>query len=298
MLRTCNSLEPKESSMKNDNNCLQKWLDTPDRDYAEGVALFAQYSKNKALVRYFQTGTARFRMGKLVYEMGKLAKTAVTTEMAYKWANKQPFAASQTPQTTCVTDNREGQIKAAIPDFILAAKKEVSYLYAFIDKLHRELYDLGTSNADDVVRKRKRILDDRKPAIERADRLYQLKEEWFALEDGPGRKKIEGDIMELLSESKIGGGGFAFVFDSQKQEIRQTELDAGTSDIQLAKCRASLRSSITKTQNMLQYQSIRKASSPTPMPSGPKRDEYEKKLATLKALLKSVCDEMERRRIL
>ena len=104
--------------------------------------------------------------------------------------------------------------------------------------------------------------------------------------------------MELLAESKVGCGGFAFVFDSQKQEIRQTELDAGMSDIQLAKSRASLRSSITKTQNMLQYQSIRKASSPTPMPSGPKRDEYEKKLATLKALLKSVCDEMERRQIL
>lgn len=284
--------------MKNDNNCLQKWLDNPDRDYAEGVALFAQYSKNKALVRYFQTGTARFRMGKLVYEMGKLAKTAETTVRADKWANKQPSTARQTPQTSCITGDKKGRMKVSVPDFILAAKKEVAALYALIDKRHRELYDLDTSNADDVVRKRKKILDERKPVIERADRLYRLKEEWFALEDGPGRKKIEGDIMELLSESKIGGGGFAFVFDSQKQEIRQTELDAGVSDIQLAKSRASLRSSITKTQNMLQYQSIRKASSPTPMPSGPKRDEYEKKLATLKALLKSVCDEMERRQIL
>ena len=279
-------------------NELQSWLNNPAHDYATGVALFAQHSKNKALVRYFQTGTARFRMGKLVYEMGKLAKTAVTTVRADKWANNQPSAAIQTLQTSYITGNRKGQIKADIPDFILAAKKEVSSLYALIDKWHRELYDLGTSNTDDVVRKRKKILDERKPVIERADRLYRLKEEWFALEEGPGRKKIEGDIMELLAESKIGCGGFAFVFDSQKQEIRQTELDAGMSDIQLAKNRASLRSSITKTQNMLQYQSIRKASSPTPMPSGPKRDEYEKKLATLKALLKSVCDEMERRQIL
>ena len=57
-------------------NELQNWLNNPDRDYAAGVALFAQHCKNKALVRYFQTGTARFRMAKLVYEMGKLAKTA------------------------------------------------------------------------------------------------------------------------------------------------------------------------------------------------------------------------------
>lgn len=282
-------------------NDLQQWLNDPNRDYTSGVALFALYSPNKILVRYFQTGTARFRMAKLVYEMRKLVKTAAV-EMAKKRPEKKPSAPYQTPLSH-ITNSNSMDLKwpknvQKIPDFILAAKKEISTLYALIDKQHRELYDLGSSNEDTVVRKRKKILDGRKPAIERADRLYLLKEEWFALEDGPGRKKIEGDIMELLSESKIGGGGFAFVFDSQKQEIRQTELDAGMSDIQLAKSRASLRSSITKTQNMLQYQSIRKASSPTPMPSGPKRDEYEKKLATLKALLKSVCDEMERRQIL
>jgi hypothetical protein len=273
-------------------NYLQQWINDPNRDYTSGVALFALYSPNKILVRYFQTGTARFRMAKLVYEMGKLAKTAAAKSVS------QPQRNVIAPIVETHGRASLHHTQSVIPDFILAAKKEISSLYSLIDKRHKELYDLGTSNADDVVRKRKKILDDRKPAIERADRLYLLKEEWFALEDGPGRKKIEGDIMELLSESKIGGGGFAFVFDSQKQEIRQTELDAGMSDIQLAKSRASLRSSITKTQNMLQYQSIRKASSPTPMPSGPKRDEYEKKLATLKALLKSVCDEMERRQIL
>ena len=282
--------------MKNDNNCLQKWLDTPDHDYAEGVALFAQYSKNKALVRYFQTGTARFRMGKLVYEMGKLAKTAVTTEMADKWANKQPFAASQTPQTIYVTDNREGPIKAAIPDFILAAKKEVSYLYAFIDKLHRKLYDLGTSNADDVVRHRKKILDERKPVIERADRLYQLKEEWFALEDGPARCRVAKEIREMLAaplneQPTITGSSAS----SQMQTDQLRDAVASLTDLQLSQRRTQLRSSITKTQNMLQYQTIRKGDSPAPMPPGPKRDEYEQKLKALKTEFKAVTEELARR---
>ena len=48
-------------------NKLQQWLNNPDHDYAAGVVLFAQHCKNKALVRYFQTGTARFRMAKLSY---------------------------------------------------------------------------------------------------------------------------------------------------------------------------------------------------------------------------------------
>jgi hypothetical protein len=75
----------------------------------------------------------------------------------------------------------------------------VSTLYALIDKRHRELYDFGASNADDVVKKRKRILDGRKPAIVRSDRLYQLKEAWFKLEDGPARERVASDIRELLA---------------------------------------------------------------------------------------------------
>lgn len=70
---------------------------------------------------------------------------------------------------------------------------------------------------------------------------------------------------------------------------------SGLSDLDLTKRRSALRSSITKTQNMLQYQSIRKGDSPTPMPPGPKRDEYERKLSALKEELTAVCDELERR---
>lgn len=290
MLRTCNSLEPKESSMKNDNNCLQKWLDTPDRDYAEGVALFACLSPNKMLVRYFQTGTARFRMGKLVYEMGKLAKTVVTTVRADKWADEQPSVARQTPQTSCITGDKKGRMKVSVPDFILAAKKEISSLYSLIDKRHRDLYDLGTSNADDLVRKRKRILDDRKPAIERADRLYRLKEEWFALDDSPGRERVAKEIREMLAAPL--GAQPSIVETGRTPSI---PVVSKMSDLDLSKRRSALRSSISKTQNMLQYQTIRKGDSPAPMPPGPKRDEYEQKLKALKTEFKAVTDELARR---
>ncbi len=271
-------------------NELQQWLNNPDRDYAAGVALFAQHSKNKALVRYFQTGTARFRMGKLVYEIGKLAKTAVTTVRADKWANEQPSAARQTSQTSCITGDKKGRMKVSVPDYILAAKKEIAALYALIDKQHRELYDLGTSNADDVVRHRKRILDGRKPAIERADRLYQLKEEWFALEDGAARNRVASEIKEMLAAPLNEQPTMIAPVDSRRDKSIR-----GMTDLQLAQRRTQLRSSITKTQNMLQYQSIRKAVTPSPMPEGPKRDEYERKLKELKAEFKAVTDELERR---
>lgn len=269
-------------------NDFQQWLDNPARDYAAGVALFAQHCKNKALVRYFQTGTARFRMGKLVYEMGKLAKTTIP-EKRPVGANDYSPMPQRTPQHPRATVS-PATAGAQLPPFILAAKKEISSLYALIDKRHRELFDLGTSNADDVVRKRKKILDERKPVIERADRLYRLKEEWFALEDGSARERVAKEIREMLAAPL--GAQPSIVETGRAPSL---PVVSKMSDLDLSKRRSALRSSITKTQNMLQYQTIRKGNSPAPMPPGPKRDEYQKKLKALKVEYNAILKELERR---
>ncbi|MBR3467794.1 MAG: hypothetical protein IKH15_11315 [Bacteroidales bacterium] len=276
-------------------NDIQQWLDNPGHDYSAGVTLFARYSKNRALVRYFQSGTARFRMGKLVYEMGKLANTASSTKRIVEtqnFASLQPRH-SEHPRATV----SPATAKTQLPPYILAAKKEISSLYALIDKRHRELYDLGTSNADDVVRKRKRILDGRRPAIDRADRLYRLKEAWIKLEDGPARERVASDIREMLAAPWKEQPTMAEASASPQMQGKQLRDAVGSlSDLDLTNRRSALRSSITKAQNMLQYQTIRKGDSPTPMPPGQKRDEYERKLAALKAELTAVCDELERRK--
>ncbi len=276
-------------------NDIQQWLDNPGHDYSAGVTLFARYSKNRALVRYFQTGTARFRMSKLVYEIGKLVKTAPSVTRPAETQNFAPLQPRQSehPRAT-VSPATSG---TPLPPYILAAKKEISSLYALIDKRHRELYDLGTSNADDVVRKRKKILDGRKPAIDRADRLYRLKEAWIKLEDGPARERVASDIRELLAAPWKEQPTMAEASASPQMHGKQLRDTVGSlSDLDLTNRRSALRSSITKAQNMLQYQTIRKGDSPAPMPPGPKRDEYERKLAVLKAELTAVCDELERRK--
>jgi len=271
-------------------NEIQSWINDPNRDYATGVALFAKYSKNRALVRYFRTGTARFRMSKLVYEMGKVAKTAIPEKRPVGANDYSPLQ----PRTS--QQPRVAGSSSPLPPYILAAKKEVSSLYALIDKRHRELYDLGTSNADDVVRKRKKILDGRKPAIVRSDRLYRLKEAWFKLEDGPARERVASDIRELLAAPWKEQPTIVEASASpQMQGNKLRDAVGSLTDLELSKRRSALRSSITKAQNMLQYQSIRKAETPTPMPPGPKRDEYEQKLAALKTELTAVCDELDKR---
>ena len=149
-------------------NEIQQWIDNPERDYADGVELFARHCKNKALVRHFRNGTARFRMGKLVYEMGKVAKT-VAVESATQ---------------------------------------------SSVETRH------GTSPQTDV---------------------------------------------------------------------------SGLSDLDLSKRRSALRFQITKTRNMLDFQTIRKGDSLTPMPPGPKREEYEQKLKALKSEYNAIIKELERR---
>ncbi|MBQ7734669.1 MAG: hypothetical protein IJT61_01880 [Bacteroidales bacterium] len=265
-------------------NELQSWINNPDRDYAVGVELFSQYSKNKALVRYFQTGTARFRMGKLVYEIGKVAKTAAAVK-------EHPVEQRGMPRCNSTSISQAETHSVTLPPYILAAKKEVAAMYAIIDKRHRELYDLGTSNADDVVRHRKKILDERKHVIESVDRLYRLKEEWFALEDGHARERVANEIREVLAAPLAKQWTICAPVHGTSLQTNVSEL----TDLQLSKRRTQLRSSITKTQNMLQYQSIRKGDSPTPMPQGPKRDEYEQKLKALKAEFKAVTEELARR---
>ncbi|MCQ2265721.1 MAG: hypothetical protein MJZ46_06755, partial [Bacteroidales bacterium] len=59
---------------------IQQWLSDQHHDYAEGVAVFARHSANKGMVRTLTKGSARFWMGKLEYEMGKLAKQCAGRE--------------------------------------------------------------------------------------------------------------------------------------------------------------------------------------------------------------------------
>ncbi len=248
---------------------IRQWLNDPARDYAAGVELFARYSPNRMLTRYFQTGTPRFRMDKLIYEMGKMAKSRTV----------KPHALVETMCTSSLP----------IPDFIAAAKKEISALYSLIDRMHGELYDTGETNDPAAVRKRKRILDKRRPAIERADRLYTLKEEWFA-----GNAAVEKEIREMLS-APLKEQPTLNAATRRNQNAETMCTSSLQSDIELAKMKTRLRTTITKTRNMLQYQSIRKGDAPATMPDGPKRDEYEKKLKALEKELKAVCAELERR---
>jgi len=248
-------------------NEIKTWIDDPKRDYSAGVALLARYSKNKSLVNHFAKGSPRFWMSKLVYELRKIAPKAGIEKPERRKKQAEPAKKPAAPKW--------------MVDVIDSAKKEIASLYSAIDKLHSALYDLGTSNDDEVVKARAKILERRKPLIERADRMYTLKEDYFSADD-KNRAAIAEELKRYISESA-----------AQKETVKRVEETAtkaaSLSDIDLVKRRAVLRTAITKTKNMLDFQSIRTGSGPSPMPDGPKRKEYEAKL-------KQVIAEEEKRR--
>lgn len=144
---------------------IQQWLSDRHHDYAEGVAIFARYSTNKGMVRTLTKGSARFWMGKLEYEMGKLAQQRASREMGQDVSqnvSKMNVKTSEHPISQHIKNvhhlSKKMSKSSAIPEVIMSAKAEISSLYAIIDKMHRQLYDLGAGNGDKTVRPRKRLL--------------------------------------------------------------------------------------------------------------------------------------------
>ncbi len=258
---------------------IEKWLNG-ERDYEEGVTLFARHSRNKHLARMFVNGASQFHHEKLVYELTKIKGTTAAVKNTPKTAIKAP----KRSKTGAKSTNANEELPAAI----LAAKKEIVHLYNTIDQEHNRLYDLGTSNDEKTVAKRKRILQKRLPLIARCEELYELKEEYFRTE-GATQKEVLDRITEMLKES------IPQEQPTNNDDGQLANRVASLSDLQLIKRQKQLASSITKTQNMIQYQSITKLEEAAPLPEGPKRDQLTNKLTALKAEYNCVINELKNR---
>ena len=117
---------------------IQQWLSDRHHDYAEGVAIFARHSANKGMVRTLSKGSARFWMGKLEYEMGKLAQQRAGREMGQdvsKKMSKMEVKTSEHSISQHVQMSKKMSKSSAIPEVIMSAKAEISSLYAIIDKM-------------------------------------------------------------------------------------------------------------------------------------------------------------------
>lgn len=240
-------------------NTILQWVNNPQRNYSEGVALLRQCCPNKSLVRYFEATSERFGMKKLVYELGKLAGSRQVATLTLPTA--APKAAK--PKSKAVEQ----------------AKKKTHEAWVEMSKLQNELYNTGTANDEATVAKRQEIMEKRDPIVERYNELYEGKEAFF---EG---KMSEQDLQDLVDNKP-----------KPKPEVKVPETKYGDlSDLDLTKRLHALKTNITRTDNRLQYQTAKRGKTPNPMPECPKRRELEQQLAEMKAEQSALLAEKERR---
>ena len=140
------------------------------------------------------------------------------------------------------------------------AKRIVHDTWVELSQIHNELFSLGTENDETTVARRKALLDEQQPLIERYNSVYETKEAFFA-----------GEVSEEELQKVVDGT------DNQDEEkpVNYTSL----SDVDLVKRIHAARTSITRYNNQLRYQQYKSAETDNPMPNGERRDKIERSLA-------------------
>jgi len=185
------------------NKEITNWL-LSEMDFFSGCALFAKYCKNKIFVRSIISNPKNFN--KLEYELKKLAGIPLSLLFTQNCSNKELIQSIEKKEKIKIVPKGKTSKVAKVPKVVINQNKEqhtyydpialakirIKDLYVKIDKMHSQLYDLGESNAPDIIAKRLEILEKRKKIIKKYDELYQLKEAYF------NTGKIDPKMKELL----------------------------------------------------------------------------------------------------
>lgn len=272
-------------------NVIKSWIESPNRNYDEGVALFIKFGGNRFQARYFENTQARFAEKKLLYELGKLAKQGRgDVETPAQMPDGQPQEPACQPQEPgdqplqqVIQPQRvdETKPKADIPEPAAIAKCIVHDTWVEISRITEELYNVGTGNDKASKDQRKALLEERLPLIERYNQMYEAKEAFFAGE-------MTEEQLLVIIENKTNG---------EKQEEKEPVDYTKMSDLELTKKIHSVKQAINRASNQLLYQKDSKGKVENPLPDCPRRKELEERLEVKRTELDGLVAEYESRGI-
>ncbi len=265
------------------------WLNSSKRDYARGVSILGKSGyKPVVCAKLAKTGERPHTRQKLEYEMRQLIRVWYNPsdprfenvdldEDAVPGEDGRPESVSEAEVEAIVTaaEDASDDGQSAYPPSV------AKVIYTFAERykqraiLHKNLAELGESNAEEVIGRRKvfvrRIaaLSDNMKALVAIKRNYEEN----------GLLPTDAELDAALAEPDIE--------ESRTPEQPKTDDDSEeTVDItrlsveKLKKAKANAKSKITKAQNMLLYSSEIKPKDgrENPLPVCPKRVKYEKKI--------------------
>lgn len=222
---------------------IETWVKNPNRDYFEGVSLLEAHCPNRNLVRYFANRSPRFAMDELVAEVSKLKPNA----------------------TVSLPAEEKTEVVVELPDAVVRAKELTHEAWVKLSKMHRQLFDTGTSNDEKSIAARLAIMNERDPLVQRYNSLYEAKEMYFS-----------GEVTLEQLQKVVDGMPLDDVLHP-KASTAETAMDDLT-DVEVLKRLKAAKQAVVRNQNLLLYQQPTAAAKKNPMPKCPKRDEIQAKL--------------------
>ena len=264
-----------------------QWLQSDQKDYNKGVELLAAHCTNKFLVNTFLKSSAQFSLSKLIVELKKvlgmpiadIAMNKPLPVMNFVFETDSIINQDITPGAPPVLDPVD-----EIPGVIKDAKNIYSQLRLKIQDFNEALFNLGTSNTEDVVLQRGKLINEKNQIIPLSEKIYLLKEEYFLTKVIPA--DLEGLLKIATGEKEI---------EPVKDLTIEEEIKAMT-DLDLHKRKSNIVTQTNRYRNQLEYQQDRKGDAPNPMPGGPKREKKEKQIEALKTEMNLIIAEIERRK--
>lgn len=256
-------------------NVIKKWIDNPNRSYDEGVALFVKFGGNRFQARYFENTQARFAIKKLAYELGKLAKQGKgDVETPIQMPDNHPHETEGYPlESENPTRDSDGtSTKEDIPEAATIAKRIIHETWVEVSRITEELYNVGTGNDETSMARRRALLEERLPLIERYNQMYEAKEAFF------NGELDEQQLLDVINQ------------EQPKEDNKQPTDYSQLSDLELTKRIKAVKQVINRSNNQLLYQQNTVAKTENPMPDCPRRRDIEQRILVSKAELETLTD--------
>lgn len=253
------------------------WLESPSKDYFEGVRLLQAAGARPRLVAMFNNRSPRFALDELIYNLRKMAASAPSSTSSSTSILHQ----DEPPKIIQVATPAKSSIPDSHPAAI--AKRLVQDLHTEISRLHNELFDIGVANDDRSMERRRSIIEERKPLIKRYNQIYEAKEAFFSGELNDSQLL---DIINYKEESTI----------TTVQNIQSL------TDVDILRRIKAAKSCINRCNNQLRFQKdaavVNGQQMPeNPLPDCPKREKIKTRLAARTSELVQLVAEAEKRGI-
>lgn len=249
-----------------------KWVDDQKRPFKQGLAILQESGYKPVAVanvakRGEQNNFANDKLAALMYEFIRLWSKP---EMAVRDEEPEP---EQTPEPEQRTKDEIKTLcdKQGYPNTVRRAIHEFYGLMEERRKLHAKASAIE-GNEPAQAAERKELFDHIEAISIRMDFLWAVKTKFEQDKIIPGE-----DIFEGKKEDK----------DADCENDDATIPEDATVD-ELKKLKKNTNIKLIRARNMLDFQQVTKADTPNPMPEGPRRAKYEKKVETFAAFMEKV----------